>query len=653
MLWALSLVLTLVPIAEPIGEGTSEYTSSALVASNGESFAVAWNGEIPHVVIYDGRGNVLARTTRFADEPAFVQDLTAIGNDYVLAYVTSNLLHIAVIREDGRVVTNHPVMPGWSAAIATLGTTMLMMNERGAGTLLDGAGAMPVTISETTTYSPDVAASRSKFFAVWLDEGQLRGSLFVPGATRASAFVVIGAADPAGFAEDRPSIASDGEAFVVAWKAGSEMHVADIDRNGAPSQPRIIARDATGVPSLTWTGAGYLLVYPSEHDFVTIALGSGLTTRTSSGGKADHPRIASSRTASLIVRKTYGACFSNEGNSASFVGAANSFLLTTGAGAQRDPAAAADAVVFIERGEDWRLRVASRPFGGPVSTIRSSGELAAPAIAEGAGVVLVAWLERQADCSLNVKVAAGEQVHTLATNVAGVRPAIGWNGSEFVVVWQHGGFAELDGARVARDGTPIERTPVQLTNPVKAPDSFTGVGALSPSLRWNGSEWLLVWQFLQITEIPFHSDPPPISLVRSRRIARDLRPVSVEQTIAENAWFPTIAARGPVAVWSEPRGIVTAHIADDGTMTQSLISSARPGTLSLACSQDECAVAADDQLLRLSRDGAFVVASQTLDGPIAALTNDGRSFLAIIVRDQRLFATEVPPLGPRRRIVGR
>ena len=55
-------------------------------------------------------------------------------------------------------------------------------------------------------------------------------------------------------------------------------------------------------------------------------------------------------------------------------------------------------------------------------------------------------------------------------------------------------------------------------------------------------------------------------------------------------------------------------------------------------------------LLHLSRDGAAVLATETLNDAIAALTSDGTSFLAITSRDRQLYAIEVPPLGPRRRI---
>lgn len=270
------------------------------------------------------------------------------------------------------------------------------------------------------------------------------------------------------------------------------------------------------------------------------------------------------------------------------------------------------------------------------------------------------WYERQADCKLALKVAGVApdrrevEAHTIATNVGDSAPAIGWNGREFVVVWQRGDVAQLEGARIAPDGTPIDTEPMPLTIPVPSPDYYTSESAIFPALRWMGSEWLLLWQALQMTYIPLYPDPPPVSLVRTRRIARDLHPAGGEQTIAKQAWYPLMDAHEPIVVWLDPRGTVSARIAGDGSTVESVISTVHAkNARTFACSAKECAVSINALLLRLTHDGSSVAASQTLPNPIFGLTSDGSSFLAITAAGHppQLFAAEVPPLAPRRRIV--
>src|SRR4051812_33609080 len=81
---ALPIIAAEVPVATPHSGGSSELNIVPVVASNGSTFAVAWNGDTPHVAIYDGRGNVIARVERVTKEQALVQDIAAIGRDYVL-----------------------------------------------------------------------------------------------------------------------------------------------------------------------------------------------------------------------------------------------------------------------------------------------------------------------------------------------------------------------------------------------------------------------------------------------------------------------------------------------------------------------------------------------------------------------------------------
>jgi hypothetical protein len=656
------------PVAPPLRGGSSEFSEMPLVASNGSTFAVAWSGQGPRVAIFDELGHELARAPQLIEGLGLVQDIAAVGRDYVLVYGWSNTLYAAILREDGSVVSNRSVLPGWAGTVAAIGSNVLIMNERGGAILIDTTGRTapkPSILRGDDTFSPDVAASRSGFFAVWLENGELRGSAIDPAATIAGAAVTIGPSDPVGFSGDRPSIVSDGEAFVVAWKAGTDILIANIDRSGAPSMPRTLAGDATGVPSIAWNGRDYLLVYPSAHDLVTIELAPNRITRVHRDDTQDHPRIAASSHAALIARTEYGACFSRHGIVASFAGAADSFLVTTGISAQTDAAVAADvrtsAVAFIERGEEWRLRLGFAPFDGSTIDLPSRAELSYPAMASGAGEFLVAWLERQNDCSLTLNAAILDpnrrtiEPRALATKVGGARPIIGWNGSEFVVLWNRGNAAELDAARVAVDGTPIDTTPMVLTIPVPPPDAYTSESAIWPSLRWTGSEWMLVWQALQATYIPLYPYPTPsVSNVRTRRIGRDLRPVSGERTIAGGAWNPSMDAVEPLAVWMESGGLVAARLGPDGSPAASVVATGlRPSFIALSCGAKECAVAADAQVFRMARDGAAVIASQTLDGAVRAITSDGSSFFVVTSRDQQLFVTDLPPLGPRRRIAAR
>jgi MYXO-CTERM domain-containing protein len=66
-----------------------------------------------------------------------------------------------------------------------------------------------------------------------------------------------------------------------------------------------------------------------------------------------------------------------------------------------------------------------------------------------------------------------------------INPAIAWNGTSYLLVWEHVGAAGSNvlGARVGTDGKVIDTTPWTITS----------AKAGLPSVAWNGSEYLVTW----------------------------------------------------------------------------------------------------------------------------------------------------------------
>ena len=647
-------LLAAVPVAVPHVGGSSELNINPFVATNGRTFAVAWDGDTPHVAIYNGR-NVVARVERLTNEQAFTEDITAIGNDYVFVYGTTNLLHAAIIGDDGTVRANRDVMPGWTGSVAAIGATAIVVNERGSAALIDaGANVVKkdIAFAPGESYSPDVAASDSQFMVVWLSNGTIAGARIAIDGT-ASPTVTIGSADVPGFSGDRPSIASNGREFAVAWKIGTNISVANIDAAGMPYAPRVVAIDASGYPSIAWNGSDYVIAYPAGHEIRTVTLAGGRTRVLPRENRQEHPRIAANGEAMFIASEELTACFETWQVLGWTNDREDAFFVSTGVAAQTEASIAAAGgtygVVFPERGEVWRLRFAA----GTAVDLASGFALAT--IAGGDDEFLVAWIAHDSDCGFELRSmivrrdGTTSAPRTIAQGVAYVRPTAAWNGSEFLLVWHRGYVAALDAVRIASDGTPIDTTPVGLTVPVEAPDRYTSVAALFASLRWTGAQWQLVWLYSQNTYIPLYPYPlPSIENIRERDISRDLHPVSDERTIKSDVWSPLTSADAPLVVFSDRRGVVAARI-DSGDET--VVSSEHPQQLTFACSTTECAVGADTRFYRITRDGSRVTESQTLASPIVALASNGSSFLAITIAGNptQLFAIEPGHVGVRRR----
>ena len=177
-----------------------------------------------------------------------------------------------------------------------------------------------------------------------------------------------------------------------------------------------------------------------------------------------------------------------------------------GGSSQFAPAVAWDGTNFLVVWEDDRsdssgdiygARVSATgvvldPAGIPIAT--APNQQIAPAVVWDGTNFLVVWQDARSatidvygarvSAAGGVLDPAGIPISTAANNQ--IAPALAWDGSDFLVVWQ--GPLHVSGARVSGAGAVLDPSGIDIS-------PTTGSQA-SPTLAWNGSEFLVVWQDL-------------------------------------------------------------------------------------------------------------------------------------------------------------
>ncbi|MFY0521906.1 hypothetical protein ACN28I_01400 [Archangium gephyra] len=234
---------------------------------------------------------------------------------------------------------------------------------------------------------------------------------------------------PADNSQYNPAIAHNGTSFLVVWH--DYRNSGSYDIYGARVSNTGTVLDTTGIrisnainwqyaPAVTHDGTNFLVVW---HD--------------SRGGNYD----------------IYGSRVSNTGTVLDLGG----IPISTAINEQSNPSVSHDGTNFLVVWQDYRSSTNYDIYGARVS---------------GTGTVL--------DIS-------GIPIST-ATNNQSV-PAVASNGTNSLVVWQDtrgGGSADIYGARVSNTGTVLNTSGILISNAVNTQES--------PALAYNGTEFIVVWQ---------------------------------------------------------------------------------------------------------------------------------------------------------------
>jgi len=195
-----------------------------------------------------------------------------------------------------------------------------------------------------------------------------------------------------------------------------------------------------------------------------------------------------------------------------------------------------------------RVRANGIPLGGAGRPVSDSDQWqSAPNIACNATNALVTWAER--DLASNVSKARAAIVD--ADGIAhpsidlgfmrGSTPAVLWNGSEYLAVWQAADSREIQIARLDRDGQSLM---------VRTFRNARGVlGDASPSIAWNGSEYLAAWAEESVMVQPQnYAEPQTLHSIRAVRLSRELTVLGTARAISVQPDEKGADAGAPLAI---------------------------------------------------------------------------------------------------------
>ena len=121
------------------------------------------------------------------------------------------------------------------------------------------------------------------------------------------------------------------------------------------------------------------------------------------------------------------------------------------------------------------------------------------------------------------------------------RPALAWNGENYLAVWEHFDSPAISGARLTPEGTVLDPDPI--------PISVGGDAKRFPSAAWDGGNFLVVWE-----------SGADIAAARVSPDGVVLDPSGVAVSSAEGQQSrPAVSSdgAGSLVVWSDDRGDVT------------------------------------------------------------------------------------------------
>ena len=344
-----------------------------------------------------------------------------------------------------------------------------------AGVLLDGAG-IPVAVSVGAQTQPAVTYAGGNFVVAWKDERGANPDVYAARVTSTGITLdQVGIALGLGAGEQSaPAIAASGGNAVVAWRDLAAGTIRGARLNGAGNvievTPPTLAT-GTGTPSLAFSSTNALLAWDDGSGLADVVRARRITPSlmgvdaapfvvSRAANTQRRPAIAWGDTGALAVWADFrgGTDFDVYGARLSRTGAvldAAGIAIATGAGAQDGPDVAWDGTRFLVAWED---------AAAGASDIRAARVSAAGAVEDAAG--------------FTVSSAMGTQR----------APAVGFNGTDFVVAWtdfRGGATSDVYAARVTGSGTVRDATGLAVS---------TAAGSQSaPDVARDGTDVVVVW----------------------------------------------------------------------------------------------------------------------------------------------------------------
>jgi MYXO-CTERM domain-containing protein len=548
-------------------------------AAGGQSdAAVAWDGGNYLVVWREARGTdddiYGARVSPGGDVLDAIAISTAVNHQEhpALAWDGTNYL---VVWEDYRSGTEYDL---YGARVSP------------AGVVLDA-----VAISTTTgnQWEPALAWDGTNYLVVWQEGGGT--NTHISGARVSAAGVVLDqtaiATTTGGVPQGPTALAWDGTNYLVVWM---NWRGYQYDIIGTRVSPAGVVLDGAGIaistapgdqvyPAVAWDGSNYLVAWIDErsghYDIYggrvsaagAVLDGSGIlistTTTTTTPKEAQaHPALAWNGSNYLVAWKDgrwatsdiYGARVSPAGA----VLDAPAFPVATAENDQSFPAVAWDGSNYLVVWSDLRSAANLDIYGARVSAAgvvldasgiaisTAPGDESNPALAWNGTNYLVVWQDRRSGNSDDIYgarvTAAGEVLDAIAISTATssqTNPRLAWNGTNYLVVWQDtrsGVSWDVYGARVSAAGEVLDPDGIAISTEANS--------QAHPALAWDGSNYLVVWH--DTRRQTYHD----IYGARVSAGGTVLDPAGIPiSTVASQKWQPALAWDGSnyLVVWMD------------------------------------------------------------------------------------------------------
>ncbi len=538
------------------------------VAFNGTNYLVVWKNYSCFIEIYGARvspGGVVLDSAGILISPAA----------YLPGYpsVASDGTNYLVVWEDYLT----PIPDIYGARVSP------------GGVVLDSSG-IPISTAAYDQRYPSVAFDGTNYLVVW--EDYRSGSHFdIYGARVSQGGAVLDSSGiPISTAarSEHPSVAFNGTNYLVVWedfRSGSTLDIygARVASNGTVLDPAGIpistAENSQMTPSVAFNGTNYLVVWKDYRNWGADIYGARVASNgtvldpagipvSTAVDDQEAPSVASDGTNYLVVWEGFrsGSHFDIYGARVSQGGAvldSSGIPISTAAYGQWYPSVASDGTNYLVVWEDSRsgtysdiygARVATDgtvldPAGIPISTAGSFQLL--PSVASDGTNYLVVWDDFRGGSHYDIY---GARVASNGTvlDPAGIPistaaygqwyPAVAFNGTNYLVVWEDYGDDEIYGARVSPGGVVLDSAGI-LISPAAYLPGF-------PSVASDGTNYLVVWHDYRSGS---HFDlygarvSPGGVVLDSSGI-----PISI---VANHQWYPAVAFDGTnyLVVWEDSR----------------------------------------------------------------------------------------------------
>jgi hypothetical protein len=411
-----------------------------------------------------------------------------------------------------------------------------------SGSVLDPVG-LALESAPGGQREPAVAFDGTNSFVVWKDFrsgiADIFGARVGPGGVIDTASIPISTATAA---QSQPALAFDGTNYLVAWAdarsgSGQDIWGARVGTAGNVLNPTgfaiSTATDDQLVPAVAHDGASHFVVWEDERNGSADLFGTRVTNAgavvtpagtpvATIGDPSARPSAATGGGGFFVAWADFRFSFDADifGSRISAAGAVldpNGILLSTATTtAQVNAAAAFDGTNFLVVWQDARSGEADIY----ASRVAPSGRVLDPG-----GIV--------------VSGAAGGQLS----------PAVAFDGTNFFVVWadiRTGGY-DIYGSRVSKAGAVLD--------PAGIPVSASAGPQDIPSVAWNGTRYLVVWQ-----DIRTGIDDAFASRVTAAGVVQDPAGIKVSSPTGTAERFPTVASNGSgfLVAWGDERTPATA-----------------------------------------------------------------------------------------------